>query len=59
MSYQVKPLRAGVVDASGALLAIEGLQVKEPSTHWLRAEQTGDVQITEVEPAKPPKKAKD
>jgi hypothetical protein len=59
MSYLVKPKRVGVNDALGLPLPEQGLEVTEPTTHWLRAEQTGDVQITEVEAVKPSKKAKE
>jgi hypothetical protein len=58
MSYLVKPLRKGVRDSSGAEIG-EPIEVNEPSIHWLRAEQTGDVEITEMAAAKPGKKAKE
>jgi hypothetical protein len=59
MSYQIKPLRAGVTDAAGNLLAYGAIEVPEPTNHWLRAEQTGDVTITESEAPKASKKAKE
>lgn len=47
MKYLITPLREMVRDPNTAtLLPAEGIVVPVLTTHWVRAEQSGDVQVS-------------